>query len=321
MIYCIGELLVDMFCLDRDTALKDGEQFQKMAGGAPANVAVTIAKIGGTAAFAGSVGRDAFGDFLVETLESYHVVTKQIKKDEQCPTTIAFVSLAADGERDFQFNRGADQCFHLEADEMNELLTSNVLHFGSATALLPGKLRETYFTLMEEGKRHGKLISFDPNYRQDLWKNDVENFVTLCKKAIGYADFVKVSEEELALITGTNDLACGVQKLHHLGTPIITVTLGKAGTFLSVKNEHAVIPSIRIENIDSTGAGDAFVGAMLTQLEVHNVSALDFSTVKDMVQFSNIVGATACTKVGSLSAIPTKEEAILLSKTIVDDWG
>ena len=312
MIYCVGELLIDMFCLDRDTALKDGEQFQKMPGGAPANVAVTIAKLGGQAAFAGKVGHDAFGDFLIETLNSYQVQTDMVKKDEQYPTTIAFVSLTADGERDFQFNRGADQNLRLEDEEISQVIDSNVIHFGSATALLPGVLQETYFGLMVEAKREHKIISFDPNYRKDLWGGQIEGFVALCEKAIGYADFVKLSEEELALIAGTKDLANGAKKIHELGAKIVTVTLGKAGTFLSIGSEQAIIPSIKITNVDSTGAGDAFVGAMLYQFEVNDTKASDFSTVKKMVEFANIVGASACTKVGSLSAIPSKEEVALL---------
>lgn len=312
MIYCVGELLIDMFCLDRDTALKDGEQFQKMPGGAPANVAVTIAKLGGKAAFMGSVGNDAFGDFLIETLNSYQVETEMVRKDNQYPTTIAFVSLTADGERDFQFNRGADQNLGLDDVAISGVMDSNVIHFGSATALLPGMLQETYFGLIVEAKRQDKMISFDPNYRKDLWGGHIEGFVALCEKAIGYADFVKLSEEELLLIVGTKDLANGAKKIHELGAKIVTVTLGKAGTFLSIGSEQAIIPSIEITNIDSTGAGDAFVGAMLYQFEVNGMEELHFLAVKKMVEFANVVGASACTKVGSLSAIPSKEEVELL---------
>lgn len=320
MIYCIGELLIDMFCLDRDTALKDGEQFQKMPGGAPANVAVTIAKLGGKAAFAGKVGNDAFGDFLIETLNSYQVQTDMVKKDEQSPTTIAFVSLTADGERDFQFNRGADQNLGLGELAISEIMNSNVIHFGSATALLPGALQETYFGLLVEANRQDKMISFDPNYRKDLWGDYLESFIALCEKAIGYADFVKLSEEELVLIAGTKDLANGAKKVHELGAKIVTVTLGKAGTFLSIGSEQAIIPSIKITNVDSTGAGDAFVGAMLYQFEVNDTKASDFSTVKKMVEFANVVGASACTKVGSLSAIPSKVEVELLLSSKVKGY-
>ena len=300
-----------MFCLDRDTALKDGEQFQKMPGGAPANVAVTIARLGGKAAFAGKVGNDAFGDFLIETLNSYQVQTDMVKKDDQLPTTIAFVSLTADGERDFQFNRGADQNLSLEDVAISQVMESNVIHFGSATALLPGKLQESYFGLMVEASRQDKMISFDPNFRKDLWGGQIEGFVALCEKAIGYADFVKLSEEELALIAGTTDLVNGTKKIHELGVKIVTVTLGKAGTFLSIASEQAIIPSIEITNIDSTGAGDAFVGAMLYQLEINNKTELHFPTIRKMVAFANVVGASVCTKVGSLSAIPSKEEVAL----------
>lgn len=282
-----------------------------MPGGAPANVAVAIAKLGGTAAFAGSVGQDAFGDFLVETVENNQVDTKNIKRETQSPTTIAFVSLTADGERDFQFNRGAGQYFHLDAKEMAEILSSSVIHFGSATALLPGKLRDTYFQIMQEAKERGKFISFAPNFRQDLWGNDKALFKELCEKASRFADFVKVSEEELLLLTGVQNVSIGVEKLHALGVKIVTVTLGKAGTFLSFGNEQALIPSIEVKVVDSTGAGDAFVGAMLVQLEKKS-AFLDFATVRKMVGFANKIGAMVCTKMGSLSAIPSKDEVTQL---------
>jgi fructokinase len=312
MIYCVGELLIDMFCLDRDTALKDGVQFQKMPGGAPANVAVTISKLGGRAAFAGSVGNDAFGDFLIETLSTHQVDTKMIARDDQFPTTIAFVSLTADGERDFQFNRGADRNLHFDEDEIAQVMESNVIHFGSATALLPGPLRETYFSLMEEAKRQQKFISFDPNFRIDLWGEDVGGFIDLSEKALGYTDFVKLSEEEFAIITGTKDLTIGVKRIHDLGAKIVAVTLGKKGTFLSIGKEQVIIPSIEITNVDSTGAGDAFVGAMLYQFELNHSAMLDLPTVQKMIRFANVVGALACTKIGSLAAIPCKEEVDLL---------
>lgn len=310
MIYCIGEIVIDMFCLDRDTELKDGVQFQKMIGGAPANVAATIAKLGGDAGFAGSVGQDSFGDFLIEMMEKYDVKTNMIQRDSIYPTTISFISLTADGERDFQINRGADRNFTVSDQELLEIMTANILHFGSATAFLSGELRETYFNLMSKGKKDGRFISFDPNFRSDLWKNNVKDFIASCEQAISYADFVKVSEEELALITGTNDLALGAKKLHALGTEIVTVTLGKQGTFLSVGNEQATIQSIEVKNIDSTGAGDAFVGAMLSQFELQQTVERNFNNVQKMVEYANIVGAFACTKVGALAAIPTNVEVM-----------
>lgn len=140
----------------------------------------------------------------------------------------------------------------------------------------------------------------------------VISFIGLCEKALGYTDFVKLSEEEFAIITGTKDLTIGVKRVHDLGAKIVAVTLGKKGTFLSIGKEQVIIPSIEITNVDSTGAGDAFVGAMLYQFELTHSAKFDFPNVQKMIRFANVVGALACTKIGSLAAIPSKEEVDLL---------
>lgn len=309
-VYCVGELLIDMFCMDRDIELKDGENFNKMPGGAPANVATTIAKLGGNASFAGKVGNDSFGDFLIETLEKFNVGTKMIKKDEYLPTTIAFVSLTAKGERDFQFNRGADQNLKIADLDVKHLMKSNIIHFGSATALLPGQSQQTYFSLIEKANTENIFISFDPNYRKDLWKGNIKEFILLSKKAISYANLVKVSEDELKLITDQDNIVEGVKMLHELGTEIVTVTMGEKGTFVSNGEEQALVPSIAVKSIDSTGAGDAFIGAILYQLSNgrKDMEKWDFEYIKEIVYFANKVGASVCQKVGSLTALPTLEE-------------
>ncbi|MFC3040722.1 carbohydrate kinase [Virgibacillus xinjiangensis] len=314
---CIGELLIDMFCTDVGVELKDGSNFKKLAGGAPANVAAAIARLGGSSSMVGKVGDDSFGTFLIETLEQYDVDTSMVWKDESMPTTMAFVSLEADGERDFQFNRGADQNLRLEELPVDTLLESSVLHFGSATALLDGQLKDTYFELMHRAHDQQQFVSFDPNYRADLWKGNKQWFIDRSKKAISYADFVKVSEEELAIITGEQDTDKGISALHRLGAGIVTVTMGKEGAFLSNGREQKLVPSKPVKSIDSTGAGDAFIGAILYQLanglegKTDNNLADAFDFLQETVYFANLVGAEVCTKVGSLTALPTLEEVTL----------
>lgn len=305
---CIGELLIDMYCTDVDVALKDGANFKKMAGGAPANVAATIARLGGSASFAGKVGKDSFGDFLIETLEQYDVNTNMISRDEALPTTIAFVSLTADGERDFQFNRGADKNLTMADLSEDQILQSNVIHFGSATALLEGETRNTYLKWMDKASETGIYISFDPNFRQDLWNKNEEEFVRLSKEAISRANFVKVSHEELELITNKKDVSEGVAELHRLGADLVTVTMGKEGSFLSNGKEQEIVPSIEVKAIDATGAGDAFIGAVLYKFANSEIDMGDFSQLKEVVRFANKVGAVVCTKIGSLTALPTMEE-------------
>jgi fructokinase len=309
-VICIGELLIDFFCTDVDINLIEGQNFQKQAGGAPANVCATIAKLGGTALFSGKVGNDPFGQFLKKTLDDVKVDTSMVVFDDIHPTTLAFVSLQANGERDFVFNRGADAFLVEEEIDTDKLNKAAILHFGSATALLSNPFQSTYFHVMRNAKEQGKFISFDPNYRKDLWKNRIPEFIDLSKEGIALADFVKVSDEELQLITGIKTMAEGTNFLHELGAKVVAVTLGSEGTYLSNGQKGEIVSSVRIKSIDSTGAGDAFVGATLFQFAKGNPEIADFETLKEIIYFSNKVGALVCTKVGAISAIPTLENVL-----------
>lgn len=305
-IITIGELLIDFFCENRNVSLSEGTHFTKHAGGAPANVAATISKLGGDAAFVGKVGDDSFGQFLEKTLIDVGVDTSMLLKDQSVPTTLAFVSLTRTGERDFIFNRGADRLVTTEDLLYDRLMAAKIIHFGSATALLDEPFCETYLSLLGQAHDQGVFTSFDPNFRENLWQGNTDQFILKAKKAVACADFVKVSEEELQIITGTTDQQKGLSVLHQLGAKIITVTLGKQGTLLSDGQTHTIIPSIDITAVDSTGAGDAFVGAMLFQLANRRGRNLE-----DLVSFANKVGAIVCTKLGAIAAIPTFEQVML----------
>jgi fructokinase len=310
-IVCIGELLIDFFCTDVDIDLVEGQSFQKQAGGAPANVCATIAKLGGTSHFCGKVGNDPFGHFLKKTLNDVKVDTSMLVFDDVHPTTLAFVSLKANGERDFVFNRGADAFLFEEELDKEKMKEASIFHFGSATALLSDPFQSTYLNAMKMAKMDGKFISFDPNFRKDLWKERISTFIALAKQGMALADFVKVSDEELTIITGMNNLAEGANALHQLGARVVAVTLGKEGTYLSVGQTSEIVPSVKVQSIDSTGAGDAFVGATLYQLAKENpkkLQDLDFEQLKNIISFSNKVAAFVCTKVGAIAALPTIEE-------------
>jgi fructokinase len=310
-ISCIGELLIDFICSDINVGLDEGVNFIKKAGGAPANVAVTITRLGTKALFAGSVGKDSFGMFLKNVLIENKVDVSMLKEDQTSNTTLAFVSLKSNGERDFIFNRGADHHFRYEDLDVQKLKNSSIVHFGSATALLGGGIKDTYFKAMEVSKEHNILISFDPNYRVDLWKGRMDEFIEVSKECIRNADFVKVSDEELRIISGEEAIDKGVNCFHRIGAKVVTVTLGKDGTFLSNGEYSGIVGSIKINSIDSTGAGDAFVGAFLYELakreNIHEVLR-DYNRLKEIVAFANKVGAITCTRMGAISSIPTLEE-------------
>ena len=302
-IFCIGELLIDFVCRDIHSSLADGKHFEKKAGGAPANVAAAITKLGGQATFMGQVGNDPFGDFLEKTLRDAHVNTSMLTKNKQ--TTLAFVSLDQHGERNFTFIRGADGEYAFEGIDLSALQNHDIVHFGSATALLPGALKETYLKLFHYAKQQQLFISFDPNYRNVLI-TDVQQFRKDCRLFLANAHFVKVSEEEATLLTTETNMDKAALQLLSYGAKVVAITLGKEGTLLATTEKQMMIPSILIQQVDATGAGDAFVGAMLYQFAKAESHVLqDFTTLSQFVSFANKVGALTCTNYGAIPSLPT----------------
>ena len=310
-VLCLGELLIDFICSDVNKGLTNGVNFVKKAGGAPANVTAALTKLGGKAYFAGKVGNDNFGEFLKETLEDVGVDISMLVMDNNSNTTLAFVSLNESGERDFVFNRGADELLTYDELDDKKLSAFKIIHFGSATALLGGPSKDTYLKIMKLKSEKHNFISFDPNYRVDLWKDRVDEFRSISRNCIKYADFVKVSDEEIQIISAEKDIEKGVKEFHRLGAKLVAVTLGKDGTLISNGENSSVISSVKIKSIDSTGAGDAFVGAFLYKIaQVDNPITLigNFEKIKEIVSFCNKVGAITCTKLGAIDALPTLEE-------------
>ena len=310
-VLCIGELLIDFICEDIGMGLVEGNRFIKKAGGAPANVAAAIARLGGSSAFMGKVGNDHFGNYLQQYLNSFGIDTSGLVIDMSHPTTLAFVSLQHDGERDFIFNRGADQ--HLSRFEVDEVLYQRIpiIHFGAATAFLEEPLRDTYKNLLEKARGQGKFISFDPNFRIDLWKGREREYINAIMDQLHDVDFVKLSEEEAKLLYQTGDLNECCVKMHEKGIKIAAITLGKKGTLLSMKDRAQIIESIPIQSIDSTGAGDAFVGGFLykVSLLLNSKDVLQHpEKVMEYVRFANRVGALTCTRMGAMDALPTMKE-------------
>lgn len=307
-IYCIGEVLIDFVSKEKQ-GLKNALSFEKKAGGAPANVACTIVKMGKQAEFMGKIGADFFGEYLSDILRHYKIKTTLCQYGGN--TTLAFVALDEDGERNFSFNRGSDESYDYTKIDLTKITSKDILHFGSATALLGGKLKESYFKIFEYAKQNGIFISFDPNYRENLISKDILNqYIEECKTFIRNSNFIKMSDEEAKIITQEEDLKKSVDTLHKLGAKIVTITLGKDGTILSFKDNYEIIPSIKINQVDSTGAGDAFVGSMLSLMieEINSGNDLSFEKIKEICIFSNKVGAITCTNYGAMNSIPTKKE-------------
>ena len=304
-ILCIGEALIDMICTDVNVSLSNGQHFLKKAGGAPANVAAAIAALGGEVTMAAKVGDDPFGQHLIELLDTMGVNTSLIIKDPAHFTTFAFVSLMNDGERDFYFNRGADK--ELTLLDLAGLLLNEygIVHFGSATAFLPGPLQSTYIELLAKAKQAGCLISFDPNYRHLLFQNNSAYFIQQCGAFIESCDFFKLSDEEALLITGTDTVALAAAALRKKTKAVFTITLGKEGTLVSIGDHIKIIKSIPIQAVDATGAGDAFVGAVLYQLNKRSVKDINLVSLEDwktIITNANKAGARTCEYMGAMEA-------------------
>ena len=304
-ILCIGEALIDMICTDSGLPLTKGEHFIKKPGGAPTNVAAAIAALGGEVVLAAKVGADPFGQQLIDVMKEFGVSTQWMVQDKNFFTTFAFVSLMQDGERDFVFNRGADGQLN-EADlEGINLDEFSIIHFGSATAFLPGPLQKAYKTLLQKAIDKKLFISFDPNYRHLLFKNNTETFVEQSWYFMQHCHFFKVSDEEAILITGCTSVYDAAVNLAEKTNATFAITLGKEGTMLVHQKKMETIPTITITPVDTTGAGDAFVGALLYQLSnlpLPVIQAMSNEHWKKIVTNGNKAGARTCEYMGAMEA-------------------
>ena len=304
-ILCIGEALIDMICTNKGMTLAEGSDFLKKTGGAPTNVAAAIAALGGEVELAAKVGKDPFGKQLIQTMESFGVGTHAMLEDPHHFTTFAFVSLMHDGERDFVFNRGADG--QLSIDDVDAINLNNVgiIHFGSATGFLPGPLQAAYLHLLQKALHHKIYISFDPNYRHLLFPNNTDSFVSQSWHFLRNCNFFKVSDEEAMLLTNTTTLEAATAFLLKETTGVFAITLGKDGTLLGLNGKQYIIESIPVKPVDTTGAGDAFVGAVLYQLSHLNgttIQQLSLDEWNKIILNANKAGARTCEYMGAMEA-------------------
>lgn len=317
-IFTIGEALIDFIPVEKAREIKDVNTFIKMPGGAPANVAVAVAKLGGQAGFIGKLGQDGFGDFLVDILNNNQVDTTYIKRTEEANTALAFVVLAEDGERDFSFYRNPSADMLLNEEDVADISfqKGDILHFGSVD-LIEAPVKYAHIRVIEKAMEDEALISFDPNVRLPLWSSSAQ-----CKKTIidflPYADVIKVSEEELEFLTGEKCEAQGLIELAQLckESALILLTKGAQGVTAYDKQKTVKLDSFNVEVIDTTGAGDSFIGAFLYQIAMnsYNIKELKLEMLKDIIMFASGVGALTTTKSGAISALPDYHEVALFIK-------
>jgi fructokinase len=304
-ILCVGEALIDMICTDTGSSLSAGEHFLKKPGGAPTNVAAAVAALGGDVLLAAKVGADPFGKQLIEVMKDFGVSTVWMLQDKDNFTTFAFVSLISDGQRDFVFNRGADgELSESDLEDIN-LDECSIVHFGSATAFLPGPLQQAYKSLLQKAIGKHIFISFDPNYRHLLFKNNTATFIEQSWHFMKHCHFFKVSDDEAMMLTGATSVNDAATILSANTTATIAITLGKEGTMLVHQQTKIIVPGIPVKSIDSTGAGDAFVGAILYQLNNYSLSmiqAMSADDWKNIMHNGNKAGARTCQYMGAMEA-------------------
>lgn len=307
----LGELLIDF----TPAGLSDvgNDIFQKNPGGAPANVLVAVSRLGKKSAFIGMVGKDRFGLFLRDVLKDNDVDVSGLKFSENVNTTLAFVHLGKNGDRSFSFyrNPGADMMLKEEDLNYDVINNSKIFHFGSIS-MTDEPSRSATLKAVKVAKENGSIISFDPNLRPPLWKS-LKDAKERIIEGLRYADILKVSEEEMEFITGTSDIQEGSSMLYKMGIKLVLITLGENGCYYKYEKGTGKIDGFKVKVIDTTGAGDAFLGGILYNIcekNICDISSVEKSEMEDIVRFANCVGAIATTKKGAIPAMPNLNEVL-----------
>jgi fructokinase len=309
-IVSLGELLVDFTECGRSPS--GMRLFEQNAGGAVTNLLCAAANCGAKTAYIGKVGNDMQGQFLKASLEEAGVDTQGLRMDDGVFTTLAFVALGPSGEREFSFARkpGADTC--LREDELETTLLSHtrIFHIGSLS-MTNEPSRSATLKAISLAKKAGALISYDPNYRASLWKNQAEA-EAMMQSLIPSADFMKISDEEAYLLTGIADPVEASARLAALGVTVVAVTLGGKGALVRYGTESRFVPGFQAKVVDTTGAGDSFFGGFLFRFlsSVHTLSNLTVDAVMDMAAFGNATASLCVEKHGGIPAMPTLEQIL-----------
>lgn len=296
-VWVTGDAVVDL--------IPDGENhYLKCPGGAPANVAVAIARLGGQSAFFGRVGNDPLGRFMNQTLSQEQVDSRYLILDNDQRTSTVVVDLDDSGERSFTFmvKPSADQ--FLQISDIPNFKQGDWLHVCSI-ALANEPSRSSTFEAIERVKKAGGSFSFDPNLRPEVWQKPQEMVATVMR-AVANADVVKFSEEELTLLTQTDSIEQGLNAIKALEIPLVIITQGAKGALVVTKESQTLVSGKVVKPVDTTGAGDAFVGGLLYQLS----QTPDWQKAENIalaVECAHGCGALATTQKGAMTALPNQQ--------------
>lgn len=313
-VVALGELLIDF--TENGVSAQGNPMLEANPGGAPCNVLAMLNKLGKRTAFIGKVGDDNFGHMLAKTVEESGTDVTNLLFDKKVGTTLAFVHTKEDGDREFSFyrNPGADMMLKKEEVMEDVIRGGKIFHFGTLSSTHPG-VREATRHALEVAKDAGLLISFDPNLREPLW-DSLEDARAEITYGLSKCDILKISDNEMEFMTGTDDYTKGVEILREkYDIPLIFVTLGKEGSRAYYKDLIVeVAPFLQEHTIETTGAGDTFEACALNYVLEHGLDGLTEADLKALLTFANAGASLITTKKGALRVMPEKEEVCELIK-------
>ncbi len=309
-IICLGEPIVDMVCTQPANNLVVASNFDKLAGGAPLNVAAAAARLGASSGVICKAGGDHFGDFMRLNLKVCEVDTEHFLQDPEYATQLAFVAVDEQGIPDFSFHvkRSADMMLSSSELDWSYINTAEIFHFGTIT-LINTPVRKATLDAVQWAAEQGIMISLDPNLRPALWPN-LKEAMRWFLEAIAKCDFLKVSAEEMEFVTGTGDMESGAGALWEMGPELVAITLGPDGAYAYNGHQGSHIPGFTVDMADTVGCGDAFTAAVLVKLleSDTDVTDLDWPTVKKIMTFANATAALTATGKGGIPAMPSRTQ-------------
>ncbi len=307
-VVALGELLVDF--TENGISEQGNPIYEANPGGAPCNVLAMLTKLGRRTAFIGKVGRDIFGNRLRMTLDESGIDIANLTMDGEIRTTLAFVEIFEDGDRDFSFyrNPGADMMLNESEVDMGIVESTNIFHFGTLSMTHKG-VREATKKAVAGAKKAGAVISFDPNLREPLW-DSMEDARLQMDYGFLQCDVLKISDNEIQWFTGEEDYDAGVRKLREqYNIPLILLSMGKEGSRAYYKKLRVEVKAfLQEKTVETTGAGDTFGGCCLHYILQAGLYNLDEKTLTEMLTFANAAASIITTRKGALRVMPTEKE-------------
>ncbi len=308
----LGEILIDFTY--HSVSENGAALFEQNPGGAPANLLAAVQKLGGKTAFIGKVGNDMHGLFLKDVVEKAGISTEGMLVDDNFFTTLAFVNLAPSGERSFSFARKPGADTQLSKDDVNYDLIKNskIFHIGSLSMTDEPSCTATFESL-EFAKKNDIIVSYDPNYRKMLWKDEA-TAVKGMRSILEYVDIIKISDEEIHLLTDTDNPQDAAKELMGKGIDCVIVTLGSKGAYVATRNADVLSPCPDSKVVDTTGAGDSFMGAFLYKMSQDNKKPYQLTKedITEYAKFANKVATIVVGRRGAINAMPSMEEVLKL---------